>query len=91
MPTGQLRQRMATYQLQINFESGFTIDRENGLVRENGNAIADLLQTQVALIRDNHGRVIGTEVLHHCRAADATEFIIDESEIYGAYEDTELE
>ncbi len=72
---------MTTYQLPINFNFDFTIDRENGLVRENGNVVAELLQTQVALIRDKHGCVIGTEVLHLCRAADGTEFVVDESDI----------
>lgn len=81
---------MKTYQLQINFESDLTIDRENELVLENETVIAILIQTQVSLIRNKHGRVIGTEVLHDCRAADGTQFILDESFMNELCEDTEL-
>lgn len=91
MPTGLLRHSMTTYQLPINFESDLTIERENRLVRENGIIIADLLQTQVSLIRDERRRVIGTEVLHHCRSIDGTEFMVDESFLDKPHEDTDLE
>ena len=80
---------MNTYQLQINFESDLTVDRENELVLENETVIAVVIQTQVSLIRNKHDRVIGTEVLHDCRAPDGTEFVADESFIDEHCEDTE--
>ena len=55
---------MTTCQRKINLESGFTIDREKGLVRKNGTTETyELVQTQVGIIRDKHGNVIGTAVI----------------------------
>ena len=74
---------MTTCQLKTNLESGFTINREKGLVRKNGTTETyELVQTQDGIIRDEHGNVIGTEVLHLCRNADGTEFVIDENDFY---------
>jgi hypothetical protein len=69
-------------ELKPNLEMGFTIDRENKQVRENGTmATAKIIQTQAAIVRDKYGEMIGTEVLHLCRAADGSTFVIDESDI----------
>ena len=73
---------MTTCQRKINLESGFTINREKGLVRKNGTTeTCELVQTQVGINREKHGNAIGTEVLHLCRNADGTEFVIDESDV----------
>lgn len=73
---------MAKHKLPPKFESGFTIDRENEVVYENGTtATAKIIQTQVAIVRDKYGEMIGTEVLHYCRASNGSTFVIDESDI----------
>jgi hypothetical protein len=77
-----MRGTMTKRKFKPNIEMAFTIDRENKQVQENGTmATAKIIQTQVAIVRDKYGVVIETEVLHRCKAADGSTFIIDESDI----------
>jgi hypothetical protein len=53
---------MTERKFKPNIEMGFTIDRENKQVQENGTmATAKIIQTQVAIVRDKYGVVIGTD------------------------------
>lgn len=40
---------------------------------------SELVQTSVSLIRNEKREIIGTEVLHLCRAEDESIFVIDDS------------
>jgi len=64
-------------------EDRFIVDRENDLVHDLATGeILELLQTQVSLLRNGRGKIIGVEVLHDCRDASDATFIIDATEIY---------
>jgi len=62
-------------------ESRFIVDRDQKLVRDtlDPSFIAELLQTQSSLLRDDDGNIIGVEVLHLCMTRDGRKFVLDES------------
>ena len=68
----------------------FVIDRENDLVHEIETGItSELVQTSVSLIRNEKREIIGTEVLHLCRAEDEPIFVIDDT-VFEDPHDSEL-
>ena len=61
-------------------QDGFIIDREHDWVYEIETGItSELMQTSISLIRNDTREIIGTEVLHVCRAADESIFVIDDT------------
>lgn len=59
----------------------FIIDRDREMVldAESHRFVADLVQTQVSLIRNKAGVVVGVEVIHLCESPEGEEFCIDAS------------
>ena len=50
---------------------------------------SELVQTSVSLIRNEKREIIGTEVLHLCRAEDESIFVIDDT-VFDDPHDSEL-
>ncbi len=59
----------------------FVVDREQGVIRDTNDSTLEavILQTQVGLLRNEAGRIIGCEVLHYCEAAGGFRFVLDET------------